>query len=228
MNLHALSPEGVCLVTRELATGDKPIYGPAEYQRFLDECEENISLDEFDAVVDELVAATSAWDPSIDRIAAPKVHQALPISRRVAANPGVWRYLAVIRRPHFVRHRWELRTWGQMRRRFWRPGTRPDSNAFSRLWWIAELTQDGGSYALTERVFARQPLATQLFVRDFSHYRPAVTALVDVLGDASSDEIEAVARQFSAFLSTVVLEAQTAESLRGWLQEIRDTLHRQE
>jgi hypothetical protein len=226
LNLHRLSPEGACLVTRELATGEKERYEPAEYQRFLDECETQTPLDEFDATVDEVIASTRPYDPGADRVAAPRLHQALRLSRRAAADPGVWRYLAVVRRPHFVRHRWELRTLTQMRRRFWRPGTRSDSNAYSRLWWIAELTREGDSYALTERVLSRQPLATQLFVRDFCHHRPAIVALVDVLEDSPGDEVEAVVRHFSSFLTTVVLEAQSADAIRATLDAIRHEVRR--
>jgi hypothetical protein len=110
-----------------------------------------------------------------------------------------------------------------MRTRFWSPGTRPDSNAYFRLWWIAELTRDGTSYALTDRVLAKQPLATQLFVRSFSQMRSAVEAFVDVLGDASAPEIERVARELSATLGVVVLEALDVDELRRVIATLAGT-----
>ena len=124
-------------------------------------------------------------------------------------------------RPDFVRHRWENRAWATMRTRFWMPGTRPDSNAFSRLWWIAELTRDGDSCDLTRRVLARQSLANSIFVRNFSFYRPAVGAFAFVLEYASAEVLEAVARRFNAVLSTNTLEGQSTEKLAELLKDIR-------
>ena len=192
------------------------------YASFLEDTEHPIELDDFDRVADELVARTEQYDAAIDRLAAPAVHRALPLSRREASGPGVWRYLAVVHRPDLVRHRWEARSWATARTRFWSHGTRHDSNALSRWWWIAELTQDGSSYALTEQVFERAPLATQLFVRQFSSYRPAVAAFVEVMGEAASAEIERVAKELNGRLSTLVLEALGFDALRRLIQEIDD------
>lgn len=214
------------MVTRELADGTTQRHEPDEYERFLDDCEGKYDLDAFEAAVDDLVARTTRYDAGIDRFAAPAIHAALPLPRREAAHPGVWRFLAVIHRPEFVRHRWEMRSWSTMRTRFWRPGTRPDSNAIGRLWWIAELSREGDSYELTARALARQPIATSIFVRQFSSYRPAVEAFVTVMEDAVSDEIEAVVRRFNALLSTIVLEGQTVEELVEWLGRIRGELDR--
>ena len=221
MTLYRLSSEGSVLVTKELARGSREPYPPAEYQRYLDPCDDRIDVHPFGSVIDELIATTKVFDPGVDRIAAPRIHQALGLSRRLAADIGVWRFLAVIERPQFVRHRWENRSWATTRTRYWRPGTRPDSNAFSRLWWIAELTRDGEDYELTDRVLRRNTLATALFVRQFSFYRPAVEAFESIMGDAPADEIEAVARRFNAVLSTIVLEGQSSEELEEWLRRIR-------
>jgi hypothetical protein len=221
VTLYRLSSEASVLVNKELASGARCAYELADYQRYLDPCDDRVELDEFDAAVDEIIAETRMFDASVDQLAAPRIHRALGISRRLAADPGVWRFLAVIRRPQFVRHRWENRSWATTRTRYWRPGTRPDSNAFSRLWWIAELTCEGSNYDLTSQILSRQPLATAIFVRQFSSYRPATEAFVSIMEFAPPDEIESVARHFNALLSTVVLESQDKEELEEWLRRIR-------
>lgn len=220
--LYRLADEARCLVTRELASGEKSHYTLEEVQRFLEECEHVVGLDALDEVIENIVAETTAYDTGIDAIAAPAIHRALPLTRREASHPSVWRYLAVVRYPDLVRHRFEMRSWSTMRTRFWVPGTRPDSNTLSRLWWIAELTRDGDDYELTGRVFARQTLATNIFIREFSFYRPAVEAFVDVLGEAVPDDIERVVPRFRAALSTLILEGQSRDQLRGLLGKLLD------
>jgi hypothetical protein len=221
VRLHRLGAEAGHLVSRELASGDLARHEASAYERFLDACEVPVELDAFDDAVDGLLATTPRHDAGIDRIAAPALHRALPMSRREASQPGVWRFLAVAHRPDFVRHRWENRSWATMRTRFWSPGTRPDSNAFCRLWWIAELTRDGASYRLTDEVFARQALATNLFVRTIGHHRPAVTAFLEAMGD-SPDDVERVARALNRSLGTLVLETLGHDELVALVRELRD------
>jgi uncharacterized protein DUF6339 len=221
VKLQRLSAEARSLVVRELATGALLRHDPSAYDRFLDDAAVSVDLSELDEKLDGIIATTRRYDASIDRVAAPAIHRTLPLTRREAANPGVWRFLAVAHRPDFVRHRWEARSWAAMQTRFWSPGTRPDSNAFYRLWWIAELTSDGGSYELTERLFARQPVANELFKRGFSRVRSAVEAFVDEMDEAPSDEVERVARELNGALGTLVLEALGVDDLRRLVRAFR-------
>jgi len=126
-----------------------------------------------------------------------------------AADEGVWRFLAVVVRPQFVRHRWENPTFALARSRFWGFGTRPDSNTFSRLWWIAELTREGRDYSLTERVLAHQSLANLIFTRSFCEHRPCVEACVEVFEPLTPEAMERAARDLHHGLSTRVLETLT-------------------
>lgn len=219
--LYRLAPEGRRLLTQEFVTGAKKRHEPAEYEHFVETRDSGVSLDRFDREVADIIRATDPHDTAIDRLAAPRLHRALPLCRREAADPGIWRYLAVIRAPEFVRHRWEFYSWSTMRTRFWSIGTQHSSNTFYRLWWIAELTCDGNDYSLTERALATQPLATVVFSRRFSMYRPATEAFIDVMEDAGADELDRVAPRFNATLSTIVLEGQTADQLRALLRELR-------
>ncbi|MFW5921281.1 MAG: DUF6339 family protein, partial [Polyangiales bacterium] len=214
MSLKRLRAEGKRLVTADLASGEVDRWPERASAPFVSDAERAVGLGDFDAVLDEAIASTEAYDTAIDRWVAPRIHRALPLTRREASDPAVWRYLTVVHRPDFVRHRWEHRSLSTMRSRFWSLGTRPDSNALARLWWIAELTRgQDGAYELTERVLARQPLATNIFVRELSSYRPAVAACVEVLGDEPSHVIEASVRLLNKALSTVVLETRTEADL---------------
>lgn len=221
MKLRRLGAEAYPLLTRELASGATERISESACEQFLEDVEHPLELDDLSAAVEHLLASTTRHDAKVDQLAAPLVHQALPLSRREAARPGVWRFLALVACPEFIRHRWEERSWATTRSRYWSLGTRPDSNAFARLWWIAELTRDGASYALTEDVLARQPLATQIFVRKFSSYRPAVAAFAHVMRAATPAEIERVAKELNGRLSTLALEALDEEALRALVEEIQ-------
>lgn len=221
MKLHRLAPEAHCLVTEELARGDLDRHPSEVYERFLDPCPEPISLDELDQAVEDVIGSTERHDPAIERRAAPLVHRALRLSRREAAQPGVWRFLAVVHRPDLVRHRWAVEAWATTRTRYWSPGMRHDSNVFSRLWWIAELTHDGDDYTLTDRVFSRQALAIQIFIRRFAWSRDMVATLVDALEDAPPRVVEHVTRDLAGALGTLVLESLDVEAMRRLVAQVR-------
>lgn len=219
--LMRLHPDAARFVTPELARGAVERWPTHAFVGLLEEMDRDLSLDGLDAAVDEVLRTTVRFDPSMDAEAAVRFHCALPLTRREACHPGVWRFLAVVHRPDFVRHRWEDRTFSQSRARFWRPGTRPDSNAFSRLWWIAELTRDGDDYALTRAVLSRQPLANNLFTRDLSWHRPLVAAIVEVLGTQPSTPLEAALRRLQKRLSTVAVEALDSPALVALVKSVR-------
>ncbi|SRR5713101_4741900 len=219
MLLRRLRNEGIQLVTPRLASGEESRPPEAQSGDLLEPCEIDLPLDALDNLLDTLIESTQPFDSGIDARAAPAIHRALPLTRRVASDAGVWRFLAVVHRPDFVRHRWENKSWATMRSRFWSIGTRPDSNAFCRLWWIAELSRQGGSYQLTERVLRRQGLANSIFVRSLSFYGPAVQACIEVLEDEPADVIERAMLRFNRVLSIVPMESQSVEDLLGLLRD---------
>ncbi|MCA9605792.1 MAG: hypothetical protein KC619_09365 [Myxococcales bacterium] len=220
--LRLLHPDGRRLVTPELASGQIELWSREAYDALLRHAPHPVELAPMDAAIDRVIAEHPRFGAAIDGALAPALHRALPLSRRDAAEPGVWRFLTVVHRPDFVRHRWENRSWSTMRTRFWRPGTRPDSNALSRLWWIAELTRDGDDYSLTERVLSRQPLATALFVRDLSSHRPFTAAFVDAFETSQAQVIEVGARMINRRLSTTVVEGLGQDALRAMTEAERD------
>lgn len=221
--LAKLHEEGRRLISEELMRGtlDRP---RAEHLvGLIEPYERSLSLDAFDEAVDLVIRRTQRFDTEIDAIAAPSFHQALRLTRREASDPALWRFLAVVHRPDFVHHRWEYRSRATMTTRFWTPGTRPDSNAICRLWWIAELSCDGDDYRLTSRSLALQTVANSLFVRPgLSSYRPAIEAFLEVFEKRTAEEIERGIRELRVALSTVPVEGQSFEALRATLRRIRD------
>lgn len=211
--LLALAPGARRLVTPELASGDLARHAEDECGTLLAPMRRDISLAALDHAVHEQLRVLPRGDARADVVLGPMIHRCLPLTRREAADPGVFRYLAVIRHPELVRHRWEYRSFATMLTRFWRPGTRHDANAFSRWWWIAELTRDGDDYTLTRRVFERSALATHVFSRDIASVRRAVDVITRVLGDAPSGEVEVALKSLGKMLSVYVLEALPDEEL---------------
>ncbi|WP_394348755.1 DUF6339 family protein [Haloterrigena sp. H1] len=108
----------------------------------------------------------------------------------------MWHWLAIVRYPDLVRHRWEYRSEEAMREKFLGAGSDLYSNALHRLWWIAELTARDDEYEITDAVFANQTMVNKVFDRWFARYRPAVIAMCDELADERSQVIEEVTRRF--------------------------------
>jgi hypothetical protein len=221
MNLQRLSREGEGLVTSQLASGATQFIAPDQYAPFVEKIEREISLAQLDEAVDLLIRKYKPFDAKMDVKAAELIHRSLELTRREASDEGIWGYLAAIRRPDFVRHRWENNSWATMRTRFLRLGTRPDSNAFARLWWIAELSCRDGDYTLTQRLLRRQPLATSIFVRSYAFYPEAVEACVEVLEKASAPIIERVSKEFYRTLSTLPLEGLSVAELIVLLRRLQ-------
>ncbi|MEQ9498735.1 MAG: DUF6339 family protein [Deltaproteobacteria bacterium] len=221
MRLYSLEGEARRLVTPELVDGTVDGWAEDVWRPLVTDAPRGIELHELEAVVDESVSTFDPYDAGIDGWVGARLHRALPLTRREASDAGVWRFLAVVHRPAFVRHRWENRSWSTMWPRFWSIGMRHTSNTFARLWWIAELTRDGDDYTLTDRVLAKQGLAIPLFVRAWSWHRPAVVAAMDALEDAPSETVERVTRELSRYLATVPLEGRDEAALRAMLLRLR-------
>lgn len=186
---------------------------------FVREIERDISLTELDGAVENLIEQTPAQGNEIDRMAAPAIHEALPLTRREAADMGIWRYLSIVRYPEFVRHRWG--TSGEMRRRFI-GSSRWNSNTFSRLWWGAELTHDEErKYELTRKLFTSQHVERTPFERLFGHHDDTAAAFIEVFHDDSQEVVSKAAKRFNQRLTTVRVEAIDRDRIERLLREIR-------
>lgn len=219
--LKRLTEDGQRLVGEQFLRGEVEL-STEEVEEFVEPLpgEPTADLDTLDSVVDNVVDNHTRFDTSMDGALAIDVHRQLDVSRRVAGDPGLWHWLAVVRYPHFVRHRWEYTSEAAMREKFLGAGTDLYSNALHRLWWIAELTSEGGDYQLTESVFDNQTMVNKVFDRWFARYRPAVIAVCDQLSDEPSWVIDESTRRFNHALTNVQLESLTEEDARDLIDRI--------
>ena len=195
---------------------------PSFAERHYDPLEIDVGCTDAAAVLDDFQSRFERYDSDIDRDLAAAFHEALPLPRNVAAQKSVWHYLAVVVFPGFVRHRWKPKKSGKVRRkRFLGP---LKLNTFSRLWWGAEMTvRPGGDYTMTDRLFRSegvQDLYEAAFGRNFSYYRPALFAFIDVLSGKSRETIREAAKKQSQLLTTLVLETQSREAIERRLEAI--------
>lgn len=166
-------------------------------------------------------------DASIDAAVASEVHRHLKLTREQAAHDGLWRYLAVVEFPHFVRYRWPYpdsssnRSLGSARDKYLEDAQDLYEHALVRLWWIAELTHDGDDYGLTRDALERQELANDLFDRGYARYPPAVRATVSELSDASSTVVSNTTTKLNHALSTIRLETLEESDLESMVADIR-------
>ena len=169
-------------------------------------------------------------DASIDAAVAGEVRKHLNLTREQAAHDGVWRYLAVVEFPKFVRYRWPYpdpksnRSFDSAKAKYLKHSRDLYEQAFVRLWWIAELTRDGDDYNLTRVALSKQELANDVFDRGFARYPEAVRATVEELADANSNVVSRTTTKFNHALSTVRLESLTESELREMVCQIRESV----
>lgn len=226
--LARLAPSGRRLVTPELGSGERERWSADAYRDHVEPLERALGLGALDRALDDVLAATAPFvAATVDPALAVALHRALPLTRREAADWGMWRYLAVVHRPDVIRHRWELRSWTTMRARFWSSGTRPDSNLFGRLWWIAELSRQDDDDRATRRLLASPSLTNAVFVRRLSNYAPFVHACAQVLADQPASVIERVLARFNMLCSTMPIEGrgeeQIVDTLARLLEDVGST-----
>lgn len=225
MILRSLLPEARRrLLTDEFLHGQRPRWSEQECADLVAEIERTVSIEAFCEVVERASSSGQVKAEADGRLAV-EIHRSLRLRRREAADVGVWRYLAISVAPELIRRRWRAEE-KTFRARFWRPGTRPDSNYYSRLWWIAELTSGAdGDYDRTRKVLSGQARATAIFVRSLSHYFPAVKACAEVLADEQSETVAHAVRELFRELALLPREALTdvdiAEILRGEVARVK-------
>lgn len=203
--------------------------------------EQSFDIGEVGIFIDEAMTRFALTNPSVsDAWLAPRIHFALRLTRRQAADDGLWRWLASSYRPAYVRWRWgNDKSEGTGKdisaptERFVGPYTK---NALSRLWWMAELFRDGPDYGPVVQAFALQDIPNNLFRMDVVHHRPTALAAVKVLttrpdgspGNRTGDEANALAKAINAAATTLVVDAIAPDSERDpdviarWLDDARD------
>ncbi len=143
------------------------------------------------------------------------LHQALPLTRREAADPRVWQWLCVTSFPDLVWRRWagevpppEMLKDSLLPKYHPRFLARPSLNGISRntlarLWWTAEQL---GDYDLARRALSSQDMFQNIFERFFGIYPAAARACLDRFDGRSEAEIRSASKWLQQCASTTMLE----------------------
>lgn len=219
--LHRLTEDGQRLVGQAFLKGETTL-DSEEVSEYVEPIpgRPTADLERIDSAIETVTTEYPEYDTSMDGALAEDIHQGLNVTRRTASDPGLWHWLAVVRYPNFVRHRWEYRSEEAMREKFLGAGSDLYSNAIHRLWWIAELTSNQDDYTITATVFANQTMVNKVFDRWFARYRPAVVAVCDELDDKPSRVIDEATRRFNHALTNVQLEGLSESEARELIRRI--------
>lgn len=218
--LLTVKPNHVVPVTeRFLTTGEVP----TDWSRHTEETGEEIDLQ----LLKELCAHATAEFPAkkqsgddpdeltMDAWLAPRMHWALRIPRRIAADGGIWTWLALECRD-YLRKRFdpyqddEIDTSLLMNR--YRVRTEILRNGIARLWWGGEMLRNGPDYSDVEPGFLYVRTAEFALELYYSLYRPAAIAFVRVAegrngGDRLGDKLmNKLSKRLRVYLSLRGLE----------------------
>jgi hypothetical protein len=144
----------------------------------------------------------------IDSWLAPRLHNSVRLPRRLAADGGIWVWLA-LQCPEIIEARFG-KTEGKVHP--WRYRTVWSRNALARLWWGAEMTRNGPSYADVRHCFARTRTAQFTLELMYSWSRPAAIGFARVAegvdeGPRLTDtQMKALSTRLKVYLSLRSLE----------------------
>ncbi|MER7698474.1 DUF6339 family protein [Streptomyces sp. NPDC096095] len=160
---------------------------------------------------------------------APRLHAALRLSRREAADRRIWNYLALGVAPDYVvwRHlvaKSEDAPPKVAARRFRGPMY---TQAFARLWWAAELFRDGPDYRPVVSMCANQDMLNTALRVDVMDHRPTAQATVRLLERGTvrtGREVNALVAAINASAATLMYDVVAPDAerdggpLREWIE----------
>ena len=224
--LHRLNPQFRLLLSEDFLAGRTTI-DVAKYTKGL---RREIDVKHLVSIVDKAIDKfDSAKREESDRWLAPRVHAALRLTRREAADQGIWDWLAIGPLQHYVRWRWmgDDRVGAE---RF--AGREFNKHSVARLWWGAELTRNGSDYSATTMLFVKQDIQNSWFKTKLFRHRPTAIASLALLstfsnGDFAGDEQRDLVKSLNVALTTTMLDAVAtsaavdADAMKEWCSEAR-------
>lgn len=171
---------------------------------------------------DERPTAADAW-------LAPRLHERLRLTRREAAEKGLWSYMALGVAPDYVvwRHLPEPKADGSRgrvaREKF--VGSHY-KQSFARLWWAAELFRDGSDYQPVVVACGNQDMLNSALRLDVIDHRPTALALVRLMEKGvvrTGREVNALTSAVNAAGATLMYDViapdvgRDGEPLRDWI-----------
>ncbi|MFC8129192.1 DUF6339 family protein [Streptomyces sp. NPDC057302] len=178
---------------------------------------------------DERPTAADAW-------LAPRLHETMRLTRREAAEKGLWTYLALGVAPDYVvwRHLSEPKAGalhGSVARdKFVGPHYK---QAFARLWWAAELFRDGSDYRPVVVACGNQDMLNSTLRLDIIDHRPTALALVRLMERGTvrtGREVNALTPAINAAAATLMYDViapdgeRDGEPLRDWIADAESSL----
>ncbi|MGW6059866.1 DUF6339 family protein [Streptomyces sp. NPDC055189] len=178
---------------------------------------------------DERPTAADAW-------LAPRLHETLRLTRREAAEKGLWTYLALGVAPDYVvwRHLSEPKAGAShgsvARDKFVGPHAK---QTFARLWWAAELFRDGADYRPVVVACGNQDMLNSALRLDIIDHRPTALALVRLMERGTvrtGREVNALTPAVNAAAATLMYDViapdgeRDGEPLREWIAGAESSL----
>lgn len=218
MILKKLDSEFLKHIDDEFLEGDRNI-DDETFEEHLENTDIDVDLDRLEEICER---AKSEYGGDGDKLQdmdadiAPEIHKALDLTRREASDPEIWNYISLVLHPDFVRHRWS----SCARKRF-DATINLKRQAFSRLWWIAELTERDGEYELTEIAFSKQDIAQNIFDNNFSHFEPLLEPALKKLDDEPSEVAKKYGEILNRRFAVRLLETLDEDDLEELAEDVR-------
>ncbi|EKX65961.1 hypothetical protein STRIP9103_03416 [Streptomyces ipomoeae 91-03] len=166
-------------------------------------------------------AAADSW-------LAPRLHATMRMTRREAANSGLWNFLALVVAPDYVLWR---------HKGFTKEGERATADrfvgvhykqTFARLWWAAEMFRDGDDYEPAVLACKVQDVLNTVLRYEIIDHRPTARAVVRLLERGlvrTGRDVNGLGTAINAAGSTLLYDVLApddgpdAEARRYWIAE---------
>jgi len=226
--LYRLSTDASVLVTEELMRDDNFRYSEQTLSEYRTDTGLTADLGALGQVIDYVLGPESDFDEgdeAIDAAVGPAIREFVDIPLRHAADPRIWHYLAIGWRPDFVRYRWPRggsnRTHNSMTEKFL--GSTQDlyTNAFSRLWFMAEFSKEGDDYSVAEEILSEVQKSNRIYDRKDLR-RPRTGHLLSAISasEPDGDTVEETAKTVSHQWSVTVEECLSDNELKTVVREV--------
>ncbi|WP_241665899.1 DUF6339 family protein [Prescottella subtropica] len=182
-------------------------------------------------LLDEAMSRFDGKRSSADAWLAPRIHATLRMTRHEAANGELWNFVALAVAPDYVvwRHKGKEIV----------PAARFSgahyTQAFSRLWWAAELFRNGNDYGPVEVACRVQDILNTTMRLDVIDHRPTAAAILGIIRRLLDDGIPHVGVYVNALSSAVNTAGSTLlydilapdtpiddDALQVWINEAQD------
>ncbi|GAA2999380.1 hypothetical protein GCM10010519_34990 [Streptomyces lactacystinicus] len=161
---------------------------------------------------------------------APRLHAALRLTRREAADPGLWNYLALGVAPDYVvwRHLSDGKDGKAPKVAAVRFRGQYHTQAFARLWWAAELFRDGPDYGPVVTACGNQDIFNTALRMSVINHRPTAQAIIRLVTKGTvtgGREANALAGAVNASAATLMYDViapdaeRDSRPLLDWIDE---------